>query len=460
LLLSIFLFFKFYFIISGSKDLALWCTIGLLIYIIVSFEQEGDRIGKMFLVRIVEDKGFVFLCGSPLFGILSIRSLIYRRWRDMLLLLVVGSFFSLSHPLSVFWLGPIYFMAVVPYAIFNKVERPLFPLSISLCVLILGAAAAYHQYALINMIEMSSQDYFQDLQTYLTSSFSRRNVVLPLSDVTYILHPRFISDRFSLLCLAFIPLLFYKYNRNSVEFFYGFYTTIILLIISFTPPLINLVNYLIPLKMIDRILWNLPLPLVFGMGMYIVVPYIQKKINSFSNSKWIRKINYLGLICVFLLFLSTRSTYYRLVKIVTKEQQISNVEIEFYSYLNTLDLIKGTRIWLPNTPKKLGDYLPAFVYGVYPFSFRGEFDNRLELPEDMESSGSNRPDYLFYSALSGKDTGDIPLDCGDLLELYMPDYVVIPNNIINDLEFLNKLGYKKVEFNNAKYALYRSNKGV
>ena len=331
----------------------------------------------------------------------------------MLLLLVVGSFFSLSHPLSIIWLGPIYIMAVVPYTLFNKIEKPILPLSISLCVLIIGTCAAYHQYALLD--EINQQAYVANLRNYLNSDFSRRNVILPLSDVSYILHPRFISDRFFLLCLAFIPLLCYKYDRHNAEFIYGIYTTVIILIVSFIPFLINLVGHYIPIRIIDRLLWNLPLPVVFGMGMSVLFPFVQARIESFSNSKWIRIVLFTLIISGGLLLLLTRSTYYRFRKTLAKEQQISNTEFEVYDYLNSMNLTKGTRVWAPSTPKKFGEYLPGFVYGVYPFSFRGAFDNRLDIPENMERAGLNRPDRLFYSELNGADRG---VDCKWLLQYY------------------------------------------
>ena len=139
---------------------------------------------------------------------------------------------------------------------------------------------------------------------------------------------------------------------------------------------------------------------------------------------------------------------------MAKEQQISNTEFEVYNYLNTLNLSKGTRVWLPNTTKKLGDYLPGFVYGVYPFSFRGEFDNRLEIPKGMERSGLNRPDHLFYSKLNGEDTGGILVDCKWLLQYYRPDFVIIPQDVTSSLEFLNEIGYINDIFENSGYKLY------
>ena len=247
-----------------------------------------------------------------------------------------------------------------------------------------------------------------------------------------------------------IEVLFNRDYRNPV-WVYCVMTTSVFLIVLFIPFFATTLSIFIGANKLDRMMWNIPFPLIFGVGIVNAMPYIKEKVTYVSSSKFVRTIIFIMLVGLSTIFFTTRKTYYGLKKLKINKQQISINEIELYNYLNSLSLPKGTHIW---TPGMVGEYLPGFVYGVYPFSFRGEFDNRLEIPKGMERIGTKRPDYLFYSELNGEDIKDIIVECSALLERYKPDCVVISRDIKGSLGFFNDLGYRKDKFENYRYILY------
>jgi len=455
-IMSIMFFHKFYYVLSNSVNTANWSIVGMFIFIIVSFEQQGERLGVYFLTRIAEDKGFLWLVGTPLYGYLGILSIKKNQRYFNIFVALVGAFIGLVHPLSFFWLSPIFLFCIIPYSIIKTPKIKYAPLLSSFFGLVVGFTAAYYQYAFLEP-ELTANMYtvrdFLDSGNTRDFLIEKRNVIYVFSENSYTVHPRLISDRLSLLCLlCFLPMLLYYKKHKTPAGFYCIISTVVFLIVLFIPYTAKTLAIFIGADKLDRMLWNIPFPLIFGVGLTELLPKIQKKLNFLPTSKPVKTFLVFVVIFSSTAFFFTRKMYYRITQLELNKQLVGDNEVELYNYLEKLQLDRGTRVWAPGS---VGEYLPGFVYGVYPFSFRGAFDKRLEIPKGMEYSGTNRPDYLFYNTLDNPGLADTRVNYHDLILLYRPDFVVIRKNTKGDLQFLNDLKYRETDFEHAVYRLFK-----
>lgn len=437
--LSVFLFYLFYRSIAGNSTIALYSIIGFLLFVVVSFEQRGERLGEYFLVRIAEDKGFLWMIGTPLYGWLSIRTLQKRKWYLYGLLSCVSLFLGFMHPLSVFWLGPVFLFAILPFAILHG-ERPAASLITSGLALAAGIIAGSAIYVVLKDDPRASFDTIVDFTRFL-----QRNMLYIIDRNVFMVHPRFLSDRFTITTLMLLPVLLLKFDRKNTAHYYALITTFVFLIILFVPPFPSLLARFTSAGKLDRMLWNLPLPLVFGIGVSHLLPYLEEFIHSVKVGRLIKTSCALLFVLVSIHFFLTPTAIGRFRRIF-QPQKVTVQERQVYDFIVGLDPPKGQRVW---APLRINQFLPAFCYGVYPFEFRGVFDRRLDVSDSMGYVGKDNPVYRFYDAEAFPD-----IDRMAILLKYTPDYIVLTDDsgVSDTLADILKDGQI---FKNDRYGVYR-----